>query len=80
MENTKVLISIKNIVDVYAFVNAMNSCKYGAEIHKNQWVIDPRSCMGMFSLNWDEPAELIIHANSDDCADTLNAINDYIVK
>lgn len=80
MEITKVLISVKNIVDVYAFVNAMNSCKYDAEIRKNQWVIDPRSCMGMFSLNWDTPAELVIKASAEDCADVLEEIKDYIVK
>ncbi len=73
-----VKISINTINDVKNFVSIVSRCDYDVDIVSGRYAIDAKSIMGIFSL--DLSKELTLNIHSDDCADFLDQIKDYIVK
>ena len=74
----KVKININTINDVKNFVSIVSRCDYDVDIVSGRYAIDAKSIMGIFSL--DLSKELTLNIHSDDCADFLDQIKDYIVK
>lgn len=75
---TNVNININTINDVKAFVSLVSKCDYDVDIVSGRYAIDAKSIMGIFSL--DLSKELTLNIHSDNCADFLEDIKDYIVK
>lgn len=75
---TNVNININTINDVKEFVSLVSKCDYDVDIVSGRYAIDAKSIMGIFSL--DLSKELTLNIHSDNCADFLEAIKDYIVK
>ncbi|MBD9060694.1 MAG: HPr family phosphocarrier protein [Ruminococcaceae bacterium] len=73
-----VKININTINDVKNFVSIVSRCDYDVDIVSGRYAIDAKSIMGIFSL--DLSKELTLNIHSDDCADFLDQIKDYIVK
>ena len=73
-----VKININTINDVKNFVSIVSRCDYDVVIVSGRYAIDAKSIMGIFSL--DLSKELTLNIHSDDCADFLDQIKDYIVK
>ena len=70
--------NINTINDVKNFVSIVSRCDYDVDIVSGRYAIDAKSIMGIFSL--DLSKELTLNIHSDDCADFLDQIKDYIVK
>lgn len=73
-----VQISLNSIDKVKSFVNDITKFDYDFDLVSGRYVIDAKSIMGIFSL--DLSKELTLNIHSDDCADFLDQIKDYIVK
>ena len=73
-----VKVNINTINDVKNFVRVVSRCDYDVDIISGRYAIDAKSIMGIFSL--DLSKELTLNIHSDDCADFLDQIKDYIVK
>ncbi len=73
-----VKININTINDVKNFVSIVSRCDFDVDIVSGRYAIDAKSIMGIFSL--DLSKELTLNIHSDDCADFLDQIKDYIVK
>ncbi len=71
-------VNINTINDVKNFVSIVSRCDYDVDIVSGRYAIDAKSIMGIFSL--DLSKELTLNIHSDDCADFLDEIKDYIVK
>lgn len=74
---TTAKIHINTIEDVKKFVSIVAGCAYDVDIVSGRYAIDAKSIMGIFSLDLSKDLELKIH--SDDCADFLDDIKDFIV-
>ncbi len=75
---TTAVIRINTINDVKEFVSIVSKCEYDVDIISGRYAIDAKSIMGIFSLDLSKDLEL--HVHSDDCADFLDEIKDFIVK
>ena len=75
---TTAVIRINTINDVKEFVSIVSKCDYDVDIISGRYAIDAKSIMGIFSLDLSKDLEL--HVHSDDCADFLDEIKDFIVK
>lgn len=73
-----VKVNINTINDVKNFVSIVSRCDYDVDIISGRYAIDAKSIMGIFSL--DLSKELTLNIHSDDCADFLDQIKNYIVK
>ncbi len=73
-----VKININTINDVKNFVSIVSRCDYDVDIVSGRYAIDAKSIMGIFSL--DLSKELTLNIHSDDCADFLDQIKEYVVK
>ena len=74
----KVQISLNSIDKVKSFVNDITKFNNDFDLVSGRYVIDAKSIMGIFSLDLSKDLELKIH--SDDCADFLDEIKDYIAE
>jgi len=75
---TSVKININTINGVKDFVSIVSKCDYDVDIISGRYAIDAKSIMGIFSL--DLSKELTLNIHSDDCAELLDELKDYIVK
>jgi phosphotransferase system HPr-like phosphotransfer protein len=66
-------ITFSNIQTVKDFVNTTNKCTGDIEVKSDRYVVDGKSIMGLFSLDFSLPVEVVTH-NPDD----LNTIKDFI--
>lgn len=74
---TTAKIRINTIDDVKKFVAIVTGVDYDVDIVSGRYAIDAKSIMGIFSLDLSKELELRVH--SDDCADFLDDIKDFIV-
>ena len=70
-------ILLKSINDVKDFVNAANKYDFDIDLTSGRYVVDAKSIMGIFSLDFNKPIKVEIH--SDDCESFLNEIKPFIV-
>lgn len=73
---TTAKIAINTINDVKNFVNIVTKYDYDVDIISGRYAIDAKSIMGIFSL--DLSKELTLNIHSDNCADFLEEIKDYV--
>ena len=73
-----VKININNTLALNDALTIATSYEYEGDLVSGRYAIDAKSIMGIFSL--DLSKELTLNIHSDDCADFLDQIKDYIVK
>lgn len=73
---TTAKIAINTINDVKNFVNIVTKYDYDVDIISGRYAIDAKSIMGIFSL--DLSKELTLNIHSDNCADFLEEIKNYV--
>lgn len=62
--------------NVKTFVNTVNRYPYDMDLRAGRHVVDAKSILGIFSLDWSKPVTMEIY--SDDCEDLLNEIKPFI--
>lgn len=70
-------VKLNSIDEVKEFVALTNKCAFDIDLMSGRYAIDAKSIMGIFSLDLSKELELKIH--SDDCADFLDDIKDFVV-
>lgn len=76
MKNVKVLLnSIESVKD---FVNLISKENFNATLSSDVYRVDPKSILGIFSLDLSSPLDLEIQ--NGDATEFLKAIDKYIVK
>ena len=63
---------------VKKFVSLVNRYPYDIDLKSGRYVVDAKSILGIFSIDLSRPIRMDIY--SDDCADLIEALADYIVK
>ncbi|MCI9415497.1 MAG: HPr family phosphocarrier protein [Clostridiales bacterium] len=65
-------VKFETVVDAQKFVGICNDMKFKVELHSGPYVIDAKSIMGIFSLDFSKPIELCAHCdNGGDFADKI---------
>ena len=67
-----------NVVDAQKFVGICNDMNFKVELLSGAYVIDAKSIMGIFSLDFSQPVEL--RANCPDGSDFPAKIAPYLVE
>lgn len=62
--------------NVKTFVNAVNRYPYDMDLRAGRHVVDAKSILGIFSLDWSKPVTMEIY--SDECDDLLAEIKPFI--
>ena len=72
-------ISLNSIDKVKSFVNTLSKFDTDFDLVSGRYVIDAKSIMGIFRLDFSKPIELKIHAEND-AEEILQALSPYIVQ
>lgn len=59
-------VSLDTINDVKSFVDAMEHLPVEADLVSGRYTIDAKSLMGVFSLDWSSPIEIVFHGKLSD--------------
>ena len=62
--------------NVKNFVSLVNRYPYDMDLRSGRHVVDAKSILGIFSLDWSKPVTMEIYC--DDCEDLLNEIKPFI--
>ena len=73
---TTVTINLRLAENVKNFVNIVSRQPYDVDLRLGRHVVDAKSILGIFSLDLSQPITMEI--NSDDCADFLDQIQEFI--
>ena len=73
-----VRVCLDSIDKVKGFVNDISRFNTDFDLISGRYVIDPKSIMGIFSLDLSKPIELTIH-ESDEIDEILKALQPYVV-
>ena len=71
-------ISLNSIDKVRSFVNDVTKFDCDFDLVSGRYVIDAKSIMGIFSLDFSKPLDLNIHAE-DDAEEILTVLKPYLV-
>ena len=72
-----VKIKMNLIADGQKFVQVVGAYPYDMDLRSGRHVVDAKSILGIFSLDWYKPVTLEIY--SEDCDDLLSEIKPFIV-
>ena len=74
-----VQISLNSIDKVKSFVNTISQYDYDFDLISGRYVIDPKSIMGIFSLDLSKPIDLTIYTDTN-VDEVLEALKPYIIQ
>ena len=72
-----VKIKMNLITDGQQFVQIVGAYPYDMDLRSGRHVVDAKSILGIFSLDWSKPVTLEVY--SEECDDLLNEIKPFIV-
>jgi phosphotransferase system HPr-like phosphotransfer protein len=75
----KFTISLSSINEVKEFCSAINELDCEADLKSGKYLVDAKSIMGIFSLDFSDSLELTVHTDAD-ISDILCNIKKFIVK
>lgn len=70
-------IMLKTINDAKDFVNIANRYSFDIDLASGRYVVDAKSIMGIFSLDFDNPISVTVYA--DDCESFCNEVKSFTV-
>ena len=71
-----VTLNLGTAESVKHFVNVTNKFDYDMDLRSGRHVVDAKSILGIFSLDWSKPVTMEIY--SDDCDDLLAEIKPFL--
>ena len=71
-----VTLNLGTAESVKHFVNVTNKFDYDMDLRSGRHVVDAKSILGIFSLDWSKPVTMEIY--SDDCDDLLTEIKPFL--
>ena len=74
-----VQISLNSIDKVKSFVNDITKFDYDFDLVSGRYVIDAKSIMGIFSLDFSKPIDLNIHAEDTNVDAVLEVLKPYMI-
>lgn len=75
-----VSIMLPSINSVKSFVNDITKYDFDFDVVSGRYVIDAKSIMGLFSLDFSKPLQLNIHADGSALEEVLPVLNPYLAK
>lgn len=75
----KRVIKINTFEDVKNFNRITSNQLFDADLVKGRWVIDAKSLLGIYSLDFSQPLDLVIHATEDEAKDYIAALGAMII-
>ena len=69
-------IKLNLMTDGAKFVQIVGAYPYDMDLRSGRHVVDAKSILGIFSLDWSKPVTMEIYC--DDCDDLLNEIKPFI--
>ena len=63
--------------EVKTFVNIVNRYDYDMDLRAGRHVVDAKSILGIFSLDWSKPVTMEIYADA--CDDLMSEIAPFVV-
>lgn len=75
MKSVKIKMNL--IADGQKFVQIVGAYPYDIDLRSGRHVVDAKSILGIFSLDWSKPVTLEIY--SEECDDLLGEIKPFIV-
>lgn len=72
-------IKVSVIDDVKNIVSAATQTPCDIDLVSGRYIIDAKSIMGIFSLDFSKPIKVEIHGTQDEAAEFLEKIKQYIV-
>lgn len=69
-------IKLNLMTDGAKFVQIVGTYPYDMDLRSGRHVVDAKSILGIFSLDWSKPVTMEIY--SEDCEDLLNEIKPFI--
>jgi phosphotransferase system HPr-like phosphotransfer protein len=76
----KVVVSLDSVEKATSFVNDISNFDYDCDLIAGRYVIDPKSIMGVLSLDLSRPLELHIHDMEADSTEYLAPLHPYLVQ
>lgn len=76
----RVNIRINSIKEVAVLVGKISTIPYEADLKSGRYLVDGRSVMGAYSLDWEKPVTLEIHAEREQVKDFLESIDKYVCE
>jgi len=70
-------IMLKTINDVKDFVNIANKYDFDIDLTSGRYVVDAKSIMGIFSLDFNKPIRVEVH--TDECEDFYDEVKHFMV-
>lgn len=77
---TSVKIMLTTISDVQSFVNTMIKCPFDVDLVSGRYIIDAKSIMGIFSLDWSKPIQAEIHADPEECKNFIESLKPFLAE
>jgi len=68
------------INDVKNIVNAANDMKCDIDLISGRYVIDAKSIMGIFSLDFSKPITVDIHGTDKEAAVFIEKVKEYVIN
>ena len=72
-----VQISLNSIDKVKSFVNAITQFEFDFDLISGRYVIDAKSIMGIFSLDLAKPLEFVVHSETKEADELLDAVTKF---
>ena len=70
-------IKLNLMTDGAKFVQIVGNYPYDMDLRSGRHVVDAKSILGIFSLDWSKPVTMEVYA--EECGDLLEQIKPYIV-
>ena len=76
----KVDIRINSIREVAELTGKISTLPYEVDLKSGKYLVDGKSIMGAYSLDWEKPVTMEIHAEREQVSDFLADIDKYICE
>ena len=76
----KVDIRINSIKEVSVLVGKISTVPFEVDLKSGRYLVDGRSIMGAYSLDWEKPVTMEIHAEREQVKEFLESIDKYIYE
>ena len=61
----ELIIKLNMVDDVKLFIEEVTNIDADVDLHKNHYIVDAKSIMGVFSLDLSEPVKVVIHSDDE---------------
>ena len=73
-------VKLNSIEQVKEFVALTNKCAFDVDLMSGRYAIDAKSIMGIFSLDLAKPLEFVVHSETKEADELLDAVTKFRAK